>query len=259
MSIGSSSESKVDKIFSEHDADKDGNLEFKEFLEFYENAARQRSHVVWNNLENFGVRPDLKILDDLEITHVEPTTLIRHLLVNDEKFMTLLLKTLESEDEESKTNAWSLLERLPLYTKTEFAFNLKNPYHLKYWLYLIDGKDEHQKMNKEILEIVCNSDAETLAIGLKSAIEVEGLDLSIFQTLINKLNEISKKQKLSVFEQLSLDYSLSLIVKFLINQPTVQEEFVNNREKYENVLLNGLLSINTNVREKYSLAIWTIL
>lgn len=169
-SISMSAESKVDKIFSDHDADKDGNLLFKEFLEFFENASRQKSNIVWSNLENFGVRPDLKILDDLEITHVEPTTLIRHLLVNDEKFMTLLFKTLESTDEESKVNAWALLERLPLDTKTNFDFNLSNVYHLKYWLYLIDARNEQKKITKEILETVCNSDAETLAVGLKSAI-----------------------------------------------------------------------------------------
>lgn len=98
------------------------------------------------------------------------------------------------------------------------------------------------------MEKICDADAETLAVGLKSAIQVEGLDLPIFQKLIKKLNEINKKPHLSVFEQLSLDYALNLIVKCLNNEPSVQQEFVDHREKYDNLLLSGLLSASKDVR-----------
>lgn len=45
-----------------------------------------------------GVRNDLKLLDDLQITHVDPQTLIRTLLLNDEKFMKLLHRILNSSE-----------------------------------------------------------------------------------------------------------------------------------------------------------------
>lgn len=61
-----------------------------------------------------GIRYDLKLLDDIELKVAEPQTLIRYLLVNDEKFMGLLFGILESEREEDRSAAWALLSRLPL-------------------------------------------------------------------------------------------------------------------------------------------------
>ena len=55
------------------------------------------------------------------------------------------------------------------------------------------------------------------------------MDLPIFQRLIGKLTEINKQTSLSVFEQLSLDYALALIVKCLNNEPTVQSEFIDHK------------------------------
>ena len=82
-SISSSCESKVEEIYETYDADKDGNLDMNEFIRFYETSCKSRESTVWRNLEMFGIRPDLKLLDDVEITHVDGTHLIRHLLVND--------------------------------------------------------------------------------------------------------------------------------------------------------------------------------
>lgn len=61
-----------------------------------------------------GIRYDLKLLDDIELKVAEPQTLIRYLLVNDEKFMGLLFGILEFEREEDRSAAWTLLSRLPL-------------------------------------------------------------------------------------------------------------------------------------------------
>jgi hypothetical protein len=61
-----------------------------------------------------GVRNDLKILDDLTIEHVEPHTLIRYLLIKDQRFTGLLFKILNSSEEQNRKAAWRLLQRLPL-------------------------------------------------------------------------------------------------------------------------------------------------
>lgn len=40
-----------------------------DFLKFYEVSAATRESAVWSNLETFGIRNDLEILSDQEITY----------------------------------------------------------------------------------------------------------------------------------------------------------------------------------------------
>lgn len=107
-------ETKLEKIYEVYDTNKDGYLSLDDFIRFYENSIKTREYTVWNNLETLGIRYDLKILDDLEMPVAEPHTLIRYLLINDEKFMNLLFQILHSENVENRKAAWALLERLPL-------------------------------------------------------------------------------------------------------------------------------------------------
>ena len=134
------------------------------------------------------MRNDLKILDDLEITHVDPQTLIRSLLVSDAKFMALMFKILNSPEENNRKAAWRLLQRLPLCEMPDLeGFDLKNPYALRYWLYIVDCQSKYSLITHELLQQILNSDKETLAIGLQVASHVKGLDLPIFKQLIGKL------------------------------------------------------------------------
>lgn len=149
MSYG---ENKVGEIYETYDTDKDGFLTLDDFLKFYEKSIRARETTVWSNLEAMGVRNDLKILDDLEIVHVDPQTLIRTLLVSDERFMGLLFKILNNPEENNRRAAWRLLQRLPLCESTSLElFDLKNTYALRYWLYIVDHQSKFNLITHQLL------------------------------------------------------------------------------------------------------------
>lgn len=185
--VSSIGESKVEKIYEKHDTNKDGYLSLDDFVRFYENSIKDREMTVWNNLETLGIRNDLKILDDLEMPVADPHTLIRFLLLHDQKFMDLLFQILHSENVDNRKAAWALLERLPLCEDTKCEFDLTNQYALRYWLYIVDKKQDYDKITHERLEQILDSDKETLAIGLKVASNIKGLDLPIFKRLIGQL------------------------------------------------------------------------
>jgi hypothetical protein len=109
------SETRVEKIYDEYDKDKDGYLTEDDFLNFYETSARSKESAVWSNLETFGVRNDLEILDSVEITYPQKDTLTRYLLYNNPKFMSILFHLLGSNSKPLAETAWNLVARLPIY------------------------------------------------------------------------------------------------------------------------------------------------
>jgi hypothetical protein len=107
-------ENKVNKMFQNHDADKDDHLKLSEFLQHYEVMARLKPNSVWNSLEAMGIREDLRTLGDIPLTQPDPTTLPRYMLIRNKKFMSLLFELLKQEGSIPEY-AWSMLIRLPLY------------------------------------------------------------------------------------------------------------------------------------------------
>jgi hypothetical protein len=63
-------------------------------LSFYEHSIRTKLGIVWNNLEIFGVRGDLEILDSGEVEYPKRDTLARTKLYDDGKFMALMFRML---------------------------------------------------------------------------------------------------------------------------------------------------------------------
>lgn len=114
--VSSLSENKVDKIYEQYDTDKDGYLTETDFLSFYEYSAKVRESTVWSNLEMFGIRNDLEDLRELEITYPDSSSMVRHLLFNNELFMTLVIKLLQAP-EPLATAAWQVSSRLPLLSR----------------------------------------------------------------------------------------------------------------------------------------------
>ena len=79
---------------------------------------------MWSNLETFGIRNDLEVLDDLEIVYPEKELLTRYLLFNNAKFMKILFELLGSEFHSLAETAWNLVARLPLYMDFPEEVNL---------------------------------------------------------------------------------------------------------------------------------------
>ena len=52
-------------LFDGHDKDKDGKLQRHEFIEFYENAARQNQTRVLQNMHNHNILKDLTKLSEI--------------------------------------------------------------------------------------------------------------------------------------------------------------------------------------------------
>lgn len=114
--VSTLSENKVDKIYEQYDTDKDGYLTESDFISFYEYSAKVRESTVWSNLEMFGIRNDLEDLRELEITYPDSESMVRHLLFNNEQFMTLLIKLLQGSDSLANA-AWQVASRLPLLSR----------------------------------------------------------------------------------------------------------------------------------------------
>ncbi len=114
--VSSLSENKVDKIYDQYDTDKDGYLTEADFISFYEYSAKVRESTVWSNLEMFGIRNDLEDLRELEITYPDSESMVRHLLFNNQQFMTLLIQLLQGSDSLANA-AWQVASRLPLLSR----------------------------------------------------------------------------------------------------------------------------------------------
>lgn len=72
---------KVDKIFDSYDADRDGRLKLEDLNNYFEHLAITKPTNAWNLLEAVGIRDDLRILGDVELSQPQPETLPRYLLM----------------------------------------------------------------------------------------------------------------------------------------------------------------------------------
>ena len=147
------SQNKVDKIYEQYDTDKDGYLTESDFISFYEYSAKVRESTVWSNLEMFGIRNDLEDLRELEIVYPQPESLVRHLLFNNQQFMTLLIRFLQAP-EPLASAAWQVASRLPLLSREQFfslELDTSSPLLFRYWLYEVAAGEKWELMTSEIL------------------------------------------------------------------------------------------------------------
>lgn len=104
-------EDRITHVFDKYDDDKDDQLTIKNFLEFYEDSAKDRPTTVWNNLKNCRIRPDLRSVDDPDIETVQVSELPRYNLGQRVDFYEALFGLLDAEESVAKAT-WKMLERL---------------------------------------------------------------------------------------------------------------------------------------------------
>lgn len=73
-------EDRIASVFNRYDDDKDDQLTVKNFLEFYEDSAKERPNTVWTNLRSCRIRYDFKSFDEPDQEMVDITQLPRYLL-----------------------------------------------------------------------------------------------------------------------------------------------------------------------------------
>jgi hypothetical protein len=61
----SAADGRIQGLFQQYDADKDGKLQREEFLKFYYEASRDRGDRVIDNLKNHFIRNDLQKSSDI--------------------------------------------------------------------------------------------------------------------------------------------------------------------------------------------------
>jgi len=103
---------RVKDVFATYDDDRDGQLTLENFLEFYISAARQRPHVVWNNLSSHHYRNDLKKATEVEEEFVDVKTLPRYIISTNDTYFQEIFSLLDLGGKIA-TSAWKLINRLP--------------------------------------------------------------------------------------------------------------------------------------------------
>jgi ubiquitin carboxyl-terminal hydrolase 34 len=88
---------RIANVFDKYDEDKDDQLTIKNFLEFYEDSAKDRPQTVWNNLKNCRIRADLRSVDDPDIETVQVSELPRYHLGQRVDFYEALFGLLDAE------------------------------------------------------------------------------------------------------------------------------------------------------------------
>lgn len=61
----SGEDTRIKSLFNAHDSDKDGIIQREEFLQFYENAACNKPSVMYENMLNGYVLPNLVKFEDM--------------------------------------------------------------------------------------------------------------------------------------------------------------------------------------------------
>ena len=106
-------EDRIANVFEKYDDDKDEQLTIKNFLEFYEDSAKDRPQTVWNNLKNCRIRADLRSVDDPDVETVQVGELPRFHLGQRVDFYEALFGLLDAEELVAKAT-WKMLERLEI-------------------------------------------------------------------------------------------------------------------------------------------------
>lgn len=108
-------DTRIKEVFLKFDTDKDGFLMEENFLEFYNQACRDKKQVVWSNLQSQFYRRDLKRYDEVKLARVDVKKLPRYLLAQDEAFFKMMFCLLEKKGNSSLAqHSWQLLSRLPV-------------------------------------------------------------------------------------------------------------------------------------------------
>eukprot|EP01084_Bolivina_argentea_P313674 543215_1 len=118
----SASKTRIQTIFTQHGTQPQAyqdRLSLKGFFNFYRSACEDRPDHVWNDLNVFKYRYDLRKEDEARkeeeaLLNAKPETLPRFILTTNNKYFDILFKNcLQSKDSKIKQMAWKLILRLP--------------------------------------------------------------------------------------------------------------------------------------------------
>lgn len=63
-SFTKNNEDRITTVYEKYDTDRDDHLTLQNFLDFYEDSAKERALTVWSNLKSFRIRYDFRSFDD---------------------------------------------------------------------------------------------------------------------------------------------------------------------------------------------------
>ena len=118
----SASKTRIQTIFTQHGTQRSAyqdRLSLQGFYNFYRTACMDRPDHVWNDLNVFKYRYDLRKEDEARkeeeaLLDAKPETLPRYILTNNDKYFEILFKDcLSSKSPKIKEMAWKLILRLP--------------------------------------------------------------------------------------------------------------------------------------------------
>eukprot|EP01084_Bolivina_argentea_P148710 259945_1 len=117
----SASKSRIQQIFTQHGTSRGFNdrLSINGFYSFYRTACIDRPDHVWNDLQVFKYRYDLRKEDEARkeeesLLNAKPTTLPRYILTNNSKYFNILFnECLSSKNKDLRHLSWKLILRLP--------------------------------------------------------------------------------------------------------------------------------------------------
>lgn len=132
-------DARIRDCFNRFDEDRDGHLTLADFLEFYRDAAINRTPTVWTNLYSHHYRHDFKSYLDIGKEEIRPETLPRALLANDPEAFSLLFDALS--DPRVVDEAWELLIRLPT---NESMLSRLRTMDGEGWVEALDAKEVHK-------------------------------------------------------------------------------------------------------------------
>lgn len=94
-------DNRIESLFKDYDADKDGFLKEDEFLKFYTDKAQEKPDAVWNNLTCYGYTNDLRMNTTYVYNENDPyeildqTVLPRYKLSSDPKIFELFFNIID--------------------------------------------------------------------------------------------------------------------------------------------------------------------
>ena len=100
---------RITGLFEKFDSNKDGKIEEKDFMHFYELSCRDKPDTVRENLKQHNIRNDLKKLSEItEETAFSTQDMPRFKIAENQSYFDQLMELLDRHDTVSE-NAWDLV------------------------------------------------------------------------------------------------------------------------------------------------------
>mmetsp|Transcript_23119 Transcript_23119/g.22543 ORF Transcript_23119/g.22543 Transcript_23119/m.22543 type:complete len:315 (-) Transcript_23119:116-1060(-) len=177
---------RITGLFDKYDSNKDGKIEEKDFMYFYELSCRDKPETVRENLKQHNIRNDLKKLSEVtEETAFSTEDMPRFKIAENQEYFDKLMELLDRHDTVSE-NAWDLVQMLAtnrqLYRRvlqlqnaidgqtgkvnwTKF-FDHQSDYKLLYTLQIVEAVMEEGEGSNQERVLILDEPTESKAIAI---------------------------------------------------------------------------------------------